>query len=216
MRAADQPSILVLGDSLSAAYGLETRQGWVELLRQRLKDQGYAYRVVNASVSGETSRGGRHRLPELLARHAPAILVLELGANDGLRGLPLDALQANLAAMVLRAREAGARVLLVGMQIPPNLGPFYTERFAALYAELAAQQDLAFTPFLLAGVAGDERLMQDDATHANAQGQTRMLENVWVVLQELLERPEGREVAGEDDLAQGQQQDQPQREQGQF
>lgn len=204
-QADDQPLILVLGDSLSAAYGMETQEGWVTLLEQRLDREGYPHRVVNASISGETSLGGRHRLAELLAAHAPAVLVLELGGNDGLRGLPLTALQDNLRGMARMAREAGARVLLTGMQIPPNLGPMYTERFAAIYPELAREMDLPLIPFLLEGVAGHAALMQDDALHASPAAQPRLLENVWGPLEPLLEKAERRSVADHQDLHQGEQ-----------
>jgi len=183
--AAEQPSILILGDSLSAAYGLDVGAGWVALLQQRLSAESMPFRVVNASVSGETSSGGRARLPSLLMQHHPAVVVLELGGNDGLRGLPLDALEANLEAMAKAAEAAGARVLLVGMQIPPSLGPIYTKGFAAIYPRLAERLNLPSPPFLLEGVAGTAQ-MQEDGLHAGAEAQARLLENIWPQLQPLL------------------------------
>jgi acyl-CoA thioesterase I len=182
---AGQPAILVVGDSLSAAYGLEAGAGWVALLEQRLRTAGHPHRVVNASLSGDTSAGGRARLPALLGQHAPAVLVLELGGNDGLRGLPLEVLEQNLEAMITAGHAAGARVLLVGMQIPPNLGPIYSRGFAELYPRLAERHRVPLVPFLLEGVAGTA-LMQEDGLHAAAQAQPRLLENVWPLLQPLL------------------------------
>ena len=181
-----QPALLVLGDSLSAAYGLEINKGWVHLLSRRLERHGFPHRVVNASTSGETSRGGRERLPVLLKRHDPEVVAIELGGNDGLRGLPLERLKSNLAMMVRQAREAGARVLLVGMHMPPNYGPEYTRRFTRLYRELAEELDVALVPFLLEGVAGDEALMQPDGMHAAVAAQPKLLDNVWPHLEPLL------------------------------
>ena len=183
-----QPTLLVFGDSLSAAYGLRTDQGWVALLQERLQNEGYGYTVVNASVSGETTAGGRSRLPRALAQHKPALVVLELGANDGLRGLPLQTARANLEAMITTIRKAGAEVLLVGILIPPNYGPQYSQRFADMYRQLATNLKLPFVPFLLEGVALDPELMQDDGYHPRAEGEPRVLENVWQHLRPLLER----------------------------
>jgi acyl-CoA thioesterase-1 len=181
-------TILVLGDSLSAGYGLAPGEGWVELLAQRLAQQDYPYPVVNASISGDTSAGGLSRIDAVLAQHHPEILILELGANDGLRGLSLTALKANLNSIIERAKGAGARVLLLGMAMPPNYGPRYTERFSAIYGELALEQQLPKPPFLLERVVLDHGLMQADNLHPNASGQSLLLETVWPALLPLLEK----------------------------
>ena len=179
-------TILVFGDSLSAALGIRPEQGWVALLAQRLQAQGYGYQVVNASVSGETSAGGLERLPRALQLHEPAIVILELGPNDGLRGLPVSAMHANLARMVELAQAAHARVLLVGMRIPPNYGPRYTEEFAAAYSELAKQYHLPLVPFLLEKVALDPSLMQADGLHPNAAAEPAVLDTLWPYLKPML------------------------------
>jgi len=186
--AASERTLLVFGDSLSAAYGLRTDQGWVSLLQQRLQTQGYGYRVVNASVTGETTDGGRARLARALSQHKPDLVILELGANDGLRGLPVKDIRANLAQMIDAVRRTGAKTLLVGILIPPNYGPQYTKSLANMYETLAKEQNVPSVPFLLDGVALDKQLMQDDGLHPNAQGQPRVLENVWTRLQPLLRR----------------------------
>jgi len=185
--AAAAGGVLVFGDSLSAGYGVASGRGWVDLLEARLREQGIGLQVVNASVSGETTQGGVTRIDDALARHRPAVVVLELGGNDALRGLPLERTKRNLAEMVRRARAAGARVLLLGMRIPPNYGPEYTRRFEALYRELHEELDVAFVPFFLDGVALDAELMQDDGIHPTAAAQPRMLDNVWPALGPLLE-----------------------------
>jgi acyl-CoA thioesterase-1 len=182
-------TILVLGDSMSAEYGLARGTGWVALLAQRLAQQKIAAEVVNASISGDTTAGGRARLPALLAQHRPGIVVIELGGNDALRGLPLQSTEDNLTAMAQAARQAGARVLLVGMQVPPNYGGDYTRRFATLFQTVAQAQKAALVPFLLQGVAdGPEpaRLFQADRIHPTAQAQPAMLDNVWPALKKLL------------------------------
>jgi acyl-CoA thioesterase I len=186
--AAGGRTILVFGDSLSAAYGLAPREGWVALLAQRLRIQGYGYEVVNASESGETSGGGLERLPRALELHHPAIVILELGANDGLRALPVPEMRANLERMVALARAAGARVLLLGIRIPPNYGPRYTEEFERVFPELANQYHLALVPFLLEKVALDPELMQADGMHPNARGEAPVLDTVWPHLEPLLEK----------------------------
>jgi acyl-CoA thioesterase-1 len=186
--AASDRSILVLGDSLSAAYGIKPAQGWVALLQKRLQDQGYGQRVVNASVSGETSSGGLQRLPRALQLHKPGIVIIELGSNDGLRGLPLSVTRDNLAKMVAAAKKAGADVLLVGMQMPPNYGARYTAEFAALFRELATRNGLALVPFLLESVALNDKLMQADGLHPNVNGQPIILDNVWPHLEPLLKK----------------------------
>lgn len=180
-------TLLVVGDSLSAGYGIEREQGWVNLLRQRLQAEGRGIEVVNASVSGETTSGGLSRLPALLQTHAPSLVLIELGANDGLRGTPLEIVERNLRAMVELAQAQGARVLLIGNRLPPNYGPAYTQAFFALFAEVAGAKKTALVPFLLEGVAQDWALMQDDGYHPRAQAQERLLENVWPALQPLLD-----------------------------
>ena len=185
---ASDRTILVFGDSLSAAYGIRPEQGWVALLTQRLQAQGYGYQIVNASVSGETTSGGLQRLPRALQLHQPGIVVLELGANDALRGLPLSGTRANLAQMVRLSQEAGARVLLVGIRIPPNYGPRYTEEFASVFPELAKQYHLALVPFLLQDVALNPARMQEDGMHPNAAGEAPILDTVWPYLKPLLKK----------------------------
>ena len=186
--AASGRTILVFGDSLSAAYGLAPQEGWVALLAQRLRTQGYGYEVVNASESGETSGGGLERLPRALELHKPQLVILELGANDGLRALPVSELRANLERMVALARAAGARILLVGIRIPPNYGPRYTGEFERVFPELANQYHLPLVPFLLAKVALDPALMQADGMHPNARGEAPVLDTVWPYLEPLLEK----------------------------
>lgn len=177
---------MVLGDSLSAAYKIPSADGWVHLLAARLADRKYDYRVVNASIPGDTSAGGLSRLPGVLERERPAILILELGANDGLQGLPLERMKANLAKMIRQARAAGARVLLVGVRMPPNYGPVFTARFAAVYRELGAEEHVSLVPELLKGVAEHRSLMQSDGLHPLAVAEPRLLENVWPTLLPLL------------------------------
>ena len=181
--------ILIVGDSLSAEYGMKRGSGWVALLEERLAQQKIATPVVNASISGDTTSGGRSRLPLLLAQHRPAILILELGANDALRGLPLDMTHANLMAMAQAAKAAGARVLVVGMQVPPNYGRTYSDEFTALFAKVAHAQGAALVPFLLAGVAdrpNAEALFQTDRIHPTAAAHPVLLDNVWSALEPLL------------------------------
>jgi acyl-CoA thioesterase I len=183
------PTILVMGDSLSAGYGIKVQQGWVNLLAQRLASAGYGYRVVNASVSGETTQGGLARLPHALETHKPAIVIVELGGNDGLRGLPLSASRENLARIIELASASKARVLLVGMVIPPNYGPRYEQEFRDMFSTLVDKYHVAFLPFLLDKVALRPELMQADGIHANADGQPQMLDNVWPKLKPLLVAP---------------------------
>jgi acyl-CoA thioesterase-1 len=180
------PAILVLGDSLSAAYGIRVDQGWVALLQSRLRAKGYGHRVVNASSSGETTGGALARLPRALATHRPAIVIVELGGNDGLRGLPVGDVRANLESIIALSQQAGARILLAGIRIPPNYGPTYTRDFERMYAELARRHALPHVPFLLADVALDDNLMQDDGIHPNAAAQPRLLEAVWKPLEPML------------------------------
>lgn len=186
-RPAASRRILVLGDSLSAEYGLPRGTGWVPALSRRLRERGSDYSVSNASISGDTTSGGRARLPALLNREKPALVILELGGNDALRGLPLDQTRANLAAMIEASRRAGARVLLVGMQIPPNYGPRYANDFSALYPSLAGQYGIKLVPFLLEGMADDMRMFQADRIHPTVAAQPRLLDNVWTVLAPMLD-----------------------------
>jgi acyl-CoA thioesterase-1 len=179
-------TVLIVGDSISAAFGLDTRQGWVALLEQRLKTEGFDDQVVNASVSGDTSAGGQARLPALLAEHKPELVILELGGNDGLRGQPPKQLQQNLASMIDSSRASGAKVLLLGMRIPPNYGVRYTQAFAAVYSNLADEKKVAWVPFFLEGIAGIPELMQADGLHPAAVAQGKLLENVWPTLKPLL------------------------------
>jgi len=177
-----------MGDSLSAGYGIKPEQSWVALLQKRLQSEGYEYEVVNASVSGETTEGGVHRLPRALELHHPQILMLELGANDGLRGLPLSGTRANLEQMIALARTAGAAVILMGMRIPPNYGPRYTEEFMRMYPDLAQREALTFIPFFLSSVVGDTSLIQADGLHPTAQAQPKLLETIWPALKPILKK----------------------------
>lgn len=186
--AAADRTILVFGDSLSAAYGLRPEQGWVALLDKRLRAQGYGYTVVNASVSGETTSGGLQRLPRALELNKPQILILELGPNDALRGLPLGNAKDNLSKMVELGEKAGARVLLVGMRIPPNYGPKYTADFVQMYSDLSARYRLPLVPFLLESVALDPSRMQEDGLHPNALGERAVLDTLWPQLVPLLKK----------------------------
>jgi acyl-CoA thioesterase-1 len=186
--ADGKPVILVLGDSLSAGYGIPVEQGWVARLQQRLDAEGYGYTVVNASVSGETTAGGLERLPRALAKHKPAVVVIELGGNDGLRGLPVGELRANLEALVTRSRAAGAEALLAAIRMPPNYGPQYTQKFYAVYESLAREKKVPWVPFFLEGVALRDDLFQDDGIHPDLAAQPILLDNVWPVLEPLLGR----------------------------
>ncbi|MVW76016.1 arylesterase [Pseudomonas xionganensis] len=179
-------TLLVVGDSISAAFGLDTGQGWVALLEERLAEQDYPHQVVNASISGDTSSGGAARLPALLAEHRPSLVIIELGGNDGLRGQPLAQLQQNLARMIDDSRASGAQVLLLGMLLPPNYGMRYTTAFARVYESLAHDKQVAFVPFFLEGVGGVPGMMQNDGIHPTAKAQPLMLENLWPTLKPLL------------------------------
>lgn len=185
--APPERTLLVMGDSLAAAYGMDVRQGWVALLAQRLEARPQPYRVVNASISGETTRGGRTRLSAALREYTPALVIVELGGNDGLRGVSLEETRRNLDAMVAESLAAGARVLLVGIELPPNYGPVYTGSFRAMFAEVAARHQVPLLPFLLEGVALDSGLMQADGIHPAQAAQPILLENVWTYLEPLLE-----------------------------
>lgn len=181
-----QQNILVLGDSLSAEYGVERGSGWVSLLKQRIDADKLPYQVVNASISGETTSGGKSRLPALLKQHAPAVVIIELGANDALRGLSMNATRNNMASMISASQQATSRVLLVGMQIPPNYGRTYTTQFTAMFSDMAKQYRTALAPFLMAGFADKMDYFQPDRIHPNEQAQPLMLDNVWSHLRPLL------------------------------
>lgn len=185
-QSATAGTVLIVGDSISAAFGLDTRQGWVALLEQRLRNEGFSDKVVNASISGDTSAGGQARLPALLAAHKPSLVVLELGGNDGLRGQLPAQLQQNLASMVDQSRKAGAKVVLLGMQLPPNYGQRYTKAFAQVYTDVATQKNIALVPFFLEGVGGVPDLMQADGIHPAQGAQPRLLENAWPAIKPLL------------------------------
>lgn len=183
---AEARTVLVVGDSLSAAYGMDPHAGWVALLERRLARDAPGYRVVNASISGDTTDSGLARLPRLLAEHRPTVVVIELGGNDGLRGQSLARMKHNITAMVIKAKTAGARVLVAGMRLPPNYGASYAGQFERVYREVAREQKVALVPFLLEGVATDGALMAQDRIHPNARAQDRILENVWPHLRSLM------------------------------
>ena len=188
---AKAPVILVVGDSLSAEYGVKRGTGWVSLLQEKLKAANRSEIMVNAGISGDTTAGGRSRLPALLRRHQPTIVIIELGGNDALRGMPLSTTQANLAAMARASREAGAQVMLVGMEMPPNYGARYTQQFRDLFKTVAKEENTALVPFLLAGVADRPdalTLFQSDRIHPNESAQPILADNVWPTLQKLLSK----------------------------
>ncbi len=185
--AAPKP-ILVLGDSLSAGYGVKVDATWVALLEQRLAKQGYGYRVVNASISGETTGGARSRLPRALELHKPAVVIIELGGNDGLRGLPLKQVRSNFEYLIETSQATQAKVVLVGMRMPPNYGAEYANTFHALYGELAKKYDVPLVDFFLDGVALDDTLMQSDGIHPNATAQPKLLDNLWPALNKVLKK----------------------------
>ncbi|MBU3724456.1 MAG: arylesterase [Burkholderiaceae bacterium] len=185
------PVILVFGDSLSAEYGLKRGSGWAALLQDRLKREGFPHRIMNVSISGETTSGGRSRFDAALKKHAPNIVLLQLGANDGLRGLAISQTRKNLAEMIERAQAQGAAVLLIGIRIPPNYGPDYTRQFDGLFTQLAADKQVPLVPFLLDGIAENPLMFQADTIHPNEKAQPKILANVWKVLSNgLLQRPD--------------------------
>lgn len=187
-KADPRPVLLVLGDSLSAEYGLQRGSGWVALLANRLQQSGSNYTVVNASISGDTTSGGRTRLPALLKQHRPTIVIIELGGNDGLRGLPVARMKDNLAAMVRAGQSAGAQVIVAGIRIPPNYGRNYTEGFYGAFADVAKQSNAALVPFILEGFTDSPDFFQADRIHPSAQAQARILLTVWPVLEPLLSK----------------------------
>ena len=179
-------TILVFGDSLSAAYGIEQKQGWVNLLQQKLQQSNDTYQIINASISGETTAGGLARIDQTLKQHQPSIVILELGANDGLRGLPVAEMQQNLEKMLVRIQKTTPKIVLVGMKIPPNYGVKYTQTFAQTYTVLAKKYHVTLVPFLLEGVAGNRALNQADGVHPIASAQPTLLNNVWPYLMPML------------------------------
>lgn len=184
---ANQGTLLIMGDSLSAAYGVQTEEAWVALLKERLKEQDLAgWEVVNASISGETTDGGLRRLPDLLDRHQPDIVMIELGGNDGLRGFPPQVIRRNITRMIEQSQDMNASVVLVGMQIPPNYGERYTQAFAAIFPELAEDFNTSLVPFFLDGIYDQPDMMQDDEIHPTAGAQGQLLDNVWPVLEPML------------------------------
>lgn len=187
--AAASPVILAWGDSLCAAYGIKTSEGWVAHLDARLKAQGYDYTVVNGCVSGETTAGGLARLPAAIAQHKPSVVILELGSNDGLRGTPVKVMRDNLGEMIRLSKQLGAKILLLGMLMPPNYGAGYTHEFESSFADISRQYGTAYLPFLLKGVADHRDLMQADNMHPTAAGEPIVLDNVWPALKPLLKKP---------------------------
>jgi len=180
--AAEPPVLLVLGDSLSAAYGIDRDAGWVHLLELRLQENNLAYRILNSSISGDTTAGGLARLQRLLARYHPAIVIIELGGNDGLRGINPDIIRHNLTRLVQQSKVAGAQVILAGIRLPPNYGPAYISEFESMYADIAREHDTLLVPFFMQGVVFKPGLLQADRLHPNQAGQPILLENVWKVL----------------------------------
>jgi acyl-CoA thioesterase I len=183
---AENPKILIYGDSLSAAYGIPQQQGWAALLQKKLQLEPYSYDVINASISGETTSGGASRIAATLRQTKPKIVILELGANDGLRGLPIKEMTTNLSAIIQQSKKSGAKVLLVGMRIPPNYGPQYTEAFSQTYKQLGLEHKVPVVPFMLNNIAAQPNLIQEDGLHPNVLGQPLILENIWPELQRLL------------------------------
>lgn len=186
--ASESPVLLVLGDSLSAGYGMDREKSWVSLLETRLAERGYSYRVLNSSISGDTSQGGLTRLPRLLERYQPQIVIIELGANDGLRGIDPAVTRANLADMIRQSQASGARVLLAGIRLPPNYGSAYLQKFESMYANLASEYQTLLVPFIMDGVAMEPEFLQADNIHPNEAGQPVLLDNVWTVLEPALVR----------------------------
>jgi len=181
-RAEEPPAILVVGDSLSAGFGMDLEKSWPRLLQKRLDDNGHRYRVINSSITGDTTQGGLARLPRLLSRYRPAVVIIEMGGNDGLRGLGIPVTTGNLSSMIEQSQAAGAEVILAGIRLPPNYGATYTERFYAMYTDLRDRYGVSLVPFLLEGVALEPGLMQEDGIHPNAAAQPRLLDNIWPLL----------------------------------
>jgi acyl-CoA thioesterase-1 len=188
-QATTSPTILIFGDSLSAGYGIDVDQSWGALLQQRLAEQGYEHRVVNASISGETTEGGVAQIDRAIEDFSPQLIILELGGNDGLRGFPPSRIKENLGAIAQRARDSGAEVVLLGIRIPPNYGPRYTQAFEAVYSEIARELDIRWIEFFMEGVALNDDLLQEDRIHPNAAAQPILLDNAWPVIRDTLESP---------------------------
>ncbi len=186
--AAEPPVLLILGDSLSAGYGMDREKSWVSLLETRLRESGYSYRILNSSISGDTSQGGLARIPRLLDRYQPEIVIIELGANDGLRGINPDITRDNMTSMIQQSQAIGARVLLAGIKLPPNYGSDYLEKFESIYEDLANEFGTLLVPFFMDGVALRPDLLQADTIHPNEAGQPVLLDNVWKVLEPALSR----------------------------
>ncbi len=185
---AENAKIMVYGDSLSAAYGIPQQQGWASLLQKKLDAERYKYKVVNTSISGETTSGGVSRIQHALDQTKPNIIILELGANDGLRGLPVQEMTANLNTIIEQSKKSGAKILLVGMRIPPNYGPQYTKRFSQSYVKLSQEHNIPLVPFMLENIAAKANLIQDDGLHPNAIAQPLVLDNIWPHLKQLLKK----------------------------
>lgn len=184
--SSGQATLLILGDSLSASFGIEQSQGWVSLLSRKLDNHQYRMRVVNASISGETTQGGLQRLPTLLEKHKPAMVIIELGGNDGLRGLNLSMIESNLREIIKLLKRDTAKIVLTGIRLPPNYGQVYTEKFYQVFQNLARQENVPLVPFIMEGVATDNSLMQADGIHPTAEAQPVLLENMWKVIEPLL------------------------------
>jgi acyl-CoA thioesterase-1 len=185
--ASDTPVLLILGDSLSAGYGMDREHSWVHLLDLRLKERGLSYHILNSSISGDTTQGGLARLPRLMERYQPEIVIIELGGNDGLRGINPDTTRENMTKMIRRSQDGGAQVLLTGIKLPPNYGSVYLQKFESMYADLAGEFDTLLVPFFMDGVVFKPGLLQADGIHPNEKGQPVLLENVWQVLEPALE-----------------------------
>jgi len=185
---AENPKIMIYGDSLSAAYGIPQQQGWASLLQKKLSSEYYQYEVINASISGETTSGGVSRIHNALDQIKPSIIILELGANDGLRGLPIQEMTTNLNTIIQQGKKSGAKILLVGMRIPPNYGPQYTKLFSQSYVKLSQQHQIPLVPFMLENIAAKANLIQDDGLHPNATAQPLVLDNIWSHLKKLLKK----------------------------
>ena len=180
--AADDPTVLIFGDSLSAGFGIDVDQSWAALLQARLEAQGYEHRVVNASISGETTEGGVARIQSALERFSPSLIILELGGNDGLRGFPPERLRGNLEKIVATSKDSGAAVVLLGIRIPLNYGPRYSEAFENTFREVAEEQEIPWIEFFMEGIAMNEALMQDDGIHPNTEAQPLLLDNAWPII----------------------------------
>jgi acyl-CoA thioesterase-1 len=186
-QATEPPVILIVGDSLSAGFGMDLEKSWPRLLQKRLDDNGHRYRVVNSSITGDTTQGGLTRLPRLLTKHQPEIVVIELGGNDGLRGIGIQVTTGNLSSMIEQCQATGAEIIIAGIRLPPNYGVTYTEQFYAMYSGLRDRYGVTLVPFFMEGVAMNPQLMQEDGIHPNASAQPALLDNIWPLLEPVLE-----------------------------